>query len=89
MGKFASIFKPSYRSSQAKKERAMRNITVENAVWIGGLLSKLSDDQLRDAFRAANYETQTMEGFIQTLRERINQLNRLQTGMTGSTAQKN
>src|SRR6185436_9429834 len=34
MGKFASFFKPSYRSSQAKKERAMKNITVENARWI-------------------------------------------------------
>lgn len=77
MGKFASFFKPSYRSSQAKKERAMKNITVENARWIGSMLAKLSDDQLRDAFRAANYETQTMEGFIKVLRERIEQLNRL------------
>jgi hypothetical protein len=77
MGKFASFFKPSYRSSQAKKERAMKNITIENARWIGSLLARLSDDQLRDAFRAANYDTQTMEGFIQTLRERINQLNSL------------
>jgi hypothetical protein len=89
MGKFASFFKPSYRSSQAKKQRAMENITVENARWIGSMLSKLSDDQLRDAFRAANYETQTMEGFIQTIRERVNQLNRLQAGMSGSTALKN
>jgi hypothetical protein len=80
MGKFASFFKPSYRSSQAKKERAMRNITVENAQWIGAMLSKLTDDQMRDAFRAANYETATMEGFIQTIRERINQLNRLNAG---------
>jgi hypothetical protein len=77
MGKFASFFKPSYKSSQAKKERAMKNITVENARWIGSMLAKLSDEQLRDAFRAANYETETMEGFIKTLRERIDQLNRL------------
>lgn len=89
MGKFASFFKPSYRSSQAKKERAMQNITVENALWIGSMLSKLSDDQLRDAFRAANYDTQTMEGFIQTIRERINQLNRLNTGMSASVSSKN
>ena len=77
MGKFASFFKPSYKSSQAKKERAMRNITVENARWIGSMLAQLSDEQLRDAFRAANYDTQTMEGFIKLLRERIDQLNRL------------
>jgi hypothetical protein len=74
---FASIFSPGYRSSQAKKERAMKNITVENARWIGSLLAKVSDDQLRDAFRAANYDQETMEGFVRILRERINQLTQL------------
>jgi hypothetical protein len=88
MGKFASFFKPSYRSSQAKKERAMTNITVENARWIGSLLARLSDDQLRDAFRAANYDVPTMEGFIQILRERINQLIRL-GGENATTASSN
>jgi hypothetical protein len=85
MGKFASFFKPSYRSSQARKERAMRTITVENARWIGSLLSRVTDEQLRDAFRAANYDGETMEGFIKVLRERIDQLNRLDS--TGVTAE--
>ncbi len=84
MGKFASFFKPSYRSSQAKKERAMRTITVANAKWIGSMLSQLSDEQLRDAFRAANYDDKTMEGFIRVLRDRISQLNRLED--TNATA---
>jgi hypothetical protein len=44
------------------------------------MLAQLSDDQLRDAFRAANYDAQTMDGFIKVLRERIGQLNRLNTG---------
>lgn len=78
MGKFASFFKPSYRSSQAKKERAMSTVTVENARWIGSLLAQLTDEQLRDAFGAANYDVRTMEGFIKVLRDRINQLNRLE-----------
>jgi hypothetical protein len=77
MGMFASIFSPGYRSSQAAKERAMKNITIANARWIGSLLRKLSDEQLRDAFRAANYDTQTMEGFVSVLKDRIEQLNRL------------
>ena len=77
MGKFASFFKPSYRSSQAKKERAMQNVSVENARWVGSMLAKLSDEQLRDAFRAANYDAQTMEGFIQILRQNINKLTQL------------
>jgi hypothetical protein len=76
-GKFASFFNPGYRKSQANKEKAMRRIPVENARWIGSQLSRLSDEQLRDAFRAAGYETTTMEGFIKALRERIEQLNQL------------
>jgi len=77
MGAFASLFKPSYRSSQERKERVMQNISVENARWIGSLLSGLSDEQLRDAFRAANYDKQTMDGFVAAIRDRINQLNKL------------
>jgi hypothetical protein len=81
---FASMFKPSYRSSQAQKERVMKNITVENAKWIGSVLSKLSDEQLRDAFRAANYDQKTMDGFVTVLRDRINQLNKLDASSVAS-----
>lgn len=77
MGMFASLFKPSYRSSQERKERVMQNISVENARWIGSLLAQLSDEQLRDAFRAANYDEQTMNGFVAVIRDRVNQLNHL------------
>lgn len=73
-GKFASLFSPGYGKSQANKEKAMRHIPVENARWIGKMLARLSDEQLRDAFRAAGYDTATMEGFIKALRERINAL---------------
>ncbi|HEX8145513.1 MAG TPA: hypothetical protein VF553_23290 [Pyrinomonadaceae bacterium] len=76
-GKFASLFSPGYRKRQENKEKAMRNIPVEHARWIGSLLARLTDEQLRDAFRAANYDNSTMEGFIKALRERIAQLNQL------------
>jgi len=84
MGMFASLFKPSYRSSQERKERVMKNITVENARWIGSLLAELSDEQLRDAFRAAGYDQQTMNGFVAVIRDRINQLNRLNAPVSAS-----
>lgn len=84
MGMFASLFKPSYRSSQAQKERVMKNISVENARWIGSLLGQLSDEQLRDAFRAAGYDQQTMDGFVAVLRDRINQLNKLNAPVSAS-----
>jgi hypothetical protein len=83
-GMFASIFKPSYRSSQAQKERVMKNISVENARWIGSLLAQLTDEQLRDAFRAANYDQKTMDGFVAIIRDRINQLNKLDASIATS-----
>lgn len=73
-GKFASFFNPGYGKSQANKEKAMRRIPVTNARWIGEMLSRLSDEQLHDAFRAAGYDDTTREGFIKTLRERIKAL---------------
>lgn len=72
-----SILYPPYYRSQVKKESAMRSIPVAHGRWIGSLLSQLTDEQLRDAFRAASYEENTMEGYVQALRERINQLTRL------------
>ncbi|HEX8650810.1 MAG TPA: hypothetical protein VF708_08205 [Pyrinomonadaceae bacterium] len=76
-GAFASIFNPGYSKRQANKEKAMRRIPVQNARWIGSQLARLSDDQLRDAFRAAGYDKTTMDGFIKALRHRIEELNRL------------
>jgi hypothetical protein len=72
-----SIFYPPYYRGEVKKEKAMRGIPTEDARWIGSLLKQLTDEQLRDAFRAANYNRATMEGYVRALRERINQLTRL------------
>lgn len=72
-----SVFYPPYYRGEVKKEKAMRGIPTEHARWIGSLLAQLSDEQLRDAFRAANYNRPTMEGYVRALRERINQLTRL------------
>jgi hypothetical protein len=76
-GFFASVFKGGYAKRQANKEKAMRSIPVDDARWIGLQLSRLSDEQLRDAFRAANYDNATMEGFVTAVRGRINQLAQL------------
>ncbi len=76
-GFFASVFGGGYAKRQANKEKAMRSIPVDDARWIGSQLAQLSDEQLRDAFRAANYDNATAEGFITVLRTRINQLTQL------------
>ncbi len=73
-GKFAGFFNRGYAKSQANKEKAMRHIPVENARWIGEMLSRLKEDQLHDAFRAAGYDDATRKGFVKVLRERIKAL---------------
>jgi hypothetical protein len=85
-GFFASVFSGGYAKRQANKEKAMKSVPVDDARWIGSMLSRLSDEQLRDAFRAANYDQATMEGFVTALRGRINQLVQLPTN--GAVAQR-
>jgi len=84
-GAFASIFSPGYSKRQANKEKAMRSVPIEHARWIGEMLARLSEEQLRDAFRAADYDNATMEGFVTALRERINALTQLPSGTPVAT----
>ncbi len=73
-----TVVYPPYYLSQVKKEKAMRGIPVEHAQWIGSLLSQLSDRQLRHAFAAAGYNRSITNGYVAALRQRINQLKRLE-----------
>ncbi|MFN2502410.1 MAG: hypothetical protein ABR530_10420 [Pyrinomonadaceae bacterium] len=78
LGIFTFVFSPGYWRSQTNKEKAMQQIRAEHVRWIGGMLSRLTDDQLRDAFRAAGYSTGTMNGFVREIRERIVEINSAQ-----------
>jgi hypothetical protein len=60
-----------------KKRDMFNDITVEEASWAGRLLARLSNRQLRDAFRAANYSPQETRTLVSSMRSRINQLVRL------------
>ena len=61
-----------------KNSGLMRGITVEDAKWLGGILSKLTDRQLEDAFRAANYTPEEIKMLAGAVRKRIDELNALQ-----------
>jgi hypothetical protein len=61
-----------------KNSDLMQNISVADARWIGEWLSRLSDRQIQDAFRAANYSTQEVRMLTDAVRKRINQLRNLQ-----------
>ena len=52
-----------------------RNIPRADAKWMAGLLERLSPPQIRDAFRAAGYSPEEVEGFATVLENRIASLN--------------
>jgi hypothetical protein len=53
------------------------HITVAQARWMGDWLSRLSRNQVRDAFRAANYRGAELNTLTNAVMNRINQLARL------------
>lgn len=76
LGLVTTVLSPGYRSNQIDKEKAMRRIPVGSVRWIGTMLSGLTDEQIRIAFRAAGYNDATTEGYTRALRARIDQLTR-------------
>ncbi len=57
-----------------KNRGLFKNITLDQAKWIGDLLSRLSDRQIADAFRAANYSPSEVRMMTGAVRRRINEL---------------
>lgn len=57
-----------------KKRQIFNDITVDQARWIGDWLSRLSPEQIRDAFRAANYTPEQTRLLTQGVTNRITQL---------------
>ena len=53
------------------------HIPRADAKWMGQLLAQLSPDQIRDAFRAAGYFPQEVDGFAKVIEARIAELNKL------------
>ena len=57
-----------------KNRGLMKDITVDDAIWIGSWLAQLNDNQLRDAFRAANYTPDQVDLLTRVIRVRTNEL---------------
>ena len=56
------------------KMSALRSVPRDHAQWFMGILGKLSDNQIRDAFRTAGATQAETEGFTTQIRKRINEL---------------
>lgn len=53
----------------------VKDIPLAHAKWLGKLLGQLSDEQIRDCFRAAGYSPEAVEGNASVVKERIRDLN--------------
>ncbi len=57
-----------------KNKKLFDNISVADARWVSGWLGRLNDEQIRDAFRAANYSPGDVDELAGAFRERIKTL---------------
>jgi hypothetical protein len=57
-----------------KNRGLMKDITVDDAVRMGTWLSQLSDQQIRDAFKAANYTPSQVDLLTREVRSRTSEL---------------
>lgn len=58
-----------------KRKDLFKDISVEDARWVGGLMARLSDRQIEDAFRSANYTPEQVRLMTGAVRRRIAELN--------------
>jgi hypothetical protein len=57
-----------------KNKKLFDNLTVADARWLSDRLKRLSDEQIKDAFRAANYSPELVAVLAGAFKERINAL---------------
>jgi hypothetical protein len=70
------IFNPHEFISRLELRWIGKQIPLKDAQWMGQLLAQLSPEQVGDAFRAAGYTPEEVEGFSKVVEGRIAQLNK-------------
>jgi hypothetical protein len=68
---FVGAVQPANYRDRTKMEQITRQIPRADAKWLGHRLSMLTDDQIRDGFRAAGYGAADVETLTRTMRTRI------------------
>jgi hypothetical protein len=71
-----AINAPNYEN-RTKMEKVTKHVPRADAKWLGQRLSQLSEDQIRDCFRAAGYSPEEVEEYARVVKERIAALNAL------------
>lgn len=65
---------PNY-AARTHMQDVVKNIPLADAKWLGKLLEALSDEQIRDCFRAAQYSPEEIEDYAAMVKDRIRDLN--------------
>jgi hypothetical protein len=68
---FLSAFAVCNYRERTRMEKITRHIPRADAKWLGQRLSVLTDEQIRDGFRAAGYGAGDVETLTRTIRQRI------------------
>jgi len=74
---FGVVFTPREYAERVGMRWIGEAIPRSNARWIGDLLSQLSEDQIRDAFRAAGYSGEELNEFTVEFQKRVAALKQL------------
>ncbi len=61
---------------KGKNRKLFTGFTISDGRWLLNRLNRLSDAQIRDAFRAANYSPADVEAFTRAVRNKIRELDR-------------
>ncbi len=57
-----------------KMGSSLKSVPVEHAKWFAGIIGQLTDEQIRDAFKAAGANDQEIVAFSARIRHKINEL---------------
>ena len=74
---FLQAFNVSYYRRHAQMEKITKDIPLADAKWLGQRLAQLSEEQIRDCFRAAGYTSEEVEGYTKAVQKRIAELSAL------------
>ncbi len=66
-----------FHVERTRCQNIFKGVKVEHARWMGGLLGRLSDQQINDACRAGGFNEEETAIYRRTLRERIRELQNL------------
>jgi hypothetical protein len=69
---------------KGKSPSSLAGVSVESARWMAGMLARLSEKQLSDAFRAGGYEGEENATYVAAIRSRIHQLRQVSGGQATS-----